>query len=61
MRAAGLTTTVPPDSRTHAFTVPLRPEDGVCTVTFEISPAVVPGHGDLRTLGLHFDSFRYRS
>ncbi len=59
VRAAGLTTTVPPDSRTHAFTVPLRPEDGVCTVTFEISPAVVPGHGDLRTLGLHFDTFRY--
>jgi hypothetical protein len=59
VRAAGRAVRVPPDSRTHSFTVLLRPEDGVCTVTFEISPAVVPGHGDLRTLGLHFDSFRY--
>jgi hypothetical protein len=59
VRVAGRTVSVPPDSRTHSFTVPLRPEEGVCTLTFEISPAVVPGHGDLRTLGLHFDSFRY--
>ena len=60
VRAAGRSTTVPPDSRSHAFTVPLRPENGVCAVTFEVTPAVVPGHGDLRRLGLHFDSFRYR-
>ena len=60
VRAAGRTVRVPPDSRTHSFTVLLRPEDGACTVTFEISPAVVPGHGDLRTLGLHFDRFQYR-
>ncbi len=51
---------VPPDGRQHDFTVPLRPENGVCTVTFTVSPAVVPGHGDLRRLGLHFNTFRYR-
>jgi hypothetical protein len=34
---------------------------GACAVTFDVSPAVVPGHGDLRRLGLHFNVFRYRS
>jgi hypothetical protein len=57
--AAGRTMRVPPDGRQHDFTVPLRPVDGVCTVKFRVSPAVVPGHGDLRRLGLHFNTFRY--
>jgi hypothetical protein len=59
VRAAGRTTRVPPTTAVHFFTVPLTPRNGVCTVTFHVSPAVVPGHGDLRTLGLHFDTFRY--
>jgi hypothetical protein len=50
---------IPPDGRAHAFNVPLASVDGRCAVTFEITPAVVPGHGDLRRLGLHFNSFRY--
>jgi hypothetical protein len=57
--AAGRTVRVAPDGRQHDFTVPLRPANGVCAVTFTVSPAVVPGHGDLRTLGLHFNTFRY--
>jgi hypothetical protein len=57
--AAGRTAIVPPDSRTHPFTVPLEPVNGVCTVVFRVTPAVVPGHGDLRRVGLHFDTFRY--
>ena len=59
MTAAGRSTRVAPDGRQHDFTVPLRPVDGVCAVTFTVSPAVVPGHGDLRRLGLHFNTFRY--
>jgi hypothetical protein len=59
VRAAGRTTSIPPDSDTHPFTVPLEPVNGVCSVTFSVSPAVVPGHGDLRRLGLHFETFRY--
>jgi Dolichyl-phosphate-mannose-protein mannosyltransferase len=59
VHAAGRTATVPPDAATHSFTVPLEPVNGVCTVTFDVSPAVVPGHGDLRRLGLHFEKFRY--
>jgi dolichyl-phosphate-mannose-protein mannosyltransferase len=50
---------VPPDSAQHSFTVPLRPVRGVCTAVFQV-PTVVPGHGDLRPLGLHFNTFRYR-
>jgi hypothetical protein len=60
VRAAGRTAAVPPDSDTHPFTVPLTPVNGVCSVTFAVSPAVVPGHGDLRRLGLHFERFRYQ-
>jgi hypothetical protein len=59
-RATKQATAVAPDNREHSLTVPLRPVRGVCTAVFQVSPAVVPGHGDLRTLGLHFNSFRYR-
>jgi hypothetical protein len=57
--AAGRSVRVPPDGKQHPFAVPLRPADGVCAVKFTVSPAVVPGHGDLRRLGLHFNTFRY--
>ncbi len=60
VRGTTLRTSVPPDGRAHTLTVPLRPRAGTCTAVFEISPTRVPGHGDLRTLGLHFNSFRYR-
>jgi hypothetical protein len=50
---------VPPDGRAHALRLPLTPVDGRCGVRFDVTPAVVPGHGDLRRLGLHFNSFRY--
>jgi hypothetical protein len=50
---------VPPDGRAHPLRVPLEPARGRCSVRFDISPAVVPGHGDLRRLGLHFNSFRF--
>jgi hypothetical protein len=50
---------VPPDGRAHALRLPLTAVDGRCSVRFDVTPAVVPGHGDLRRLGLHFNSFRY--
>jgi len=50
------TVAVPPDGEEHPFAVPLRPRGGVCTATFRV-PTVVPGHGDLRPLGLHFNRF----
>jgi hypothetical protein len=50
---------IPPDGRAHPFRVPLTAVAGRCSVRFDVSPAVVPGHGDLRRLGLHFNSFRY--
>jgi hypothetical protein len=52
-------TNVPPDGRAHAFRFPLTPVGGRCRVRFDVTPAVVPGHGDLRQLGLHFNSFRH--
>ena len=39
--------------------VPLEPDDGVCRVTFDVSPTAVPGRGDSRRLGVHFDAFNY--
>ena len=59
VRGTGISRAIPPDNRSHAVTVPLRPSGGVCTATFAV-PTVVPGHGDLRELGLHFNVFRYR-
>ena len=51
---------MPPDGRTHAFTVAAASRRTASARSRStISPAVVPGHGDLRTLGLHFDTFRY--
>ena len=40
--------------------VPLTPDaDGACRVTFDVSPTAVPGGGDARRLGVHFDAFNY--
>jgi hypothetical protein len=39
--------------------VPLRPKDGVCRVRFDVAPTAVPGGGDNRRLGVHFDAFNY--
>jgi Dolichyl-phosphate-mannose-protein mannosyltransferase len=42
--------------------VPLVPDaDGACRVTFDASPTAVPGRGDDRRLGVHFDAFNYES
>jgi hypothetical protein len=48
------------------LTVPLRPRDGVCRVTFTVSPTAVPalvqpGSADTRVLGARFIEFRYRA
>jgi len=39
--------------------VPLRPEGGACRVRFDVTPTAVPGGGDSRRLGVHFDAFNY--
>jgi hypothetical protein len=40
--------------------VPLRPmPGGRCVAHFTVSPVAVPGKGDTRALGLHFDRFTY--
>ncbi len=41
--------------------VPLRPKEGVCRVRFDVAPTAVPGGGDGRRLGVHFDAFNYAS
>ena len=40
--------------------VPLQPKDGVCRVRFDVRPTAVPGGGDGRRLGVHFDAFNYQ-
>ena len=40
--------------------VPLRPvPERRCVADFTVSPVAVPGKGDTRLLGLHFDRFLY--
>ena len=40
--------------------VPLTPDvDGACVVAFEVGRTRVPGDGDDRALGVHFDTFGY--
>ena len=48
------------------LTVPLRPQDGVCRVTFTVSPTRIPalferGSADTRVLGARFVEFAYRA
>jgi hypothetical protein len=55
-----------PGRRTVSIRVPVHPSDGVCHVTFTVSPTVIPaqvpgsGNPDMRTLGVRFLSFAYR-
>ncbi|MGZ8782813.1 MAG: glycosyltransferase family 39 protein [Gaiellaceae bacterium] len=49
---------VPPNATTRLL-VPLSPVDGVCTVSFEVTPTKSPGGGDTRELGTHFRAFEY--
>ncbi|HEY7207779.1 MAG TPA: glycosyltransferase family 4 protein [Gaiellaceae bacterium] len=44
----------------RAVVLPLRSENGVCRAVFSISPSRVPGNGDTRLLGTHFDSFAFK-
>jgi hypothetical protein len=39
--------------------VRLRARRGTCSVDFVTAPTAVPGHGDLRRLGVHFRALRY--
>jgi len=39
--------------------VPTEPKDGICRVRFDVIPTAVPGGGDNRRLGVHFDAFNY--
>lgn len=39
--------------------VPLEPYKGRCVVEFEVARTRVPGGGDPRALGVHFDAFRF--
>jgi hypothetical protein len=36
------------------------PEDGTCRVVFRVARTKVPGGGDHRVLGAHFNTFGYR-
>ncbi len=40
--------------------IPVTATGGTCRVDFAITPSRVPGHGDPRLLGTHFDSFSFR-
>jgi glycosyltransferase involved in cell wall biosynthesis len=56
---------IPSTTSGRTFTFPLTPQNGVCTVSFAISPARRPSDypslhlNDPRLLGLHFDSIRF--
>lgn len=41
------------------LTVPVEPLDGVCHVVFRVAEIRVPGNGDDRELGAHFNTFFY--
>ena len=63
--AAGRSVTFSPGD-VGRLTVPLRPRDGVCRVTFTVSPTAVPalvepGSTDARRLGARFVQFAYRA
>jgi hypothetical protein len=46
-----------PDAPRTVFRVPLQPRDGVCRIVYTVTPTAVPGEGDDRVLGAHFDGF----
>jgi hypothetical protein len=64
VRAAGRSVTFAPGD-VGRLTVPLRPQNGVCRVTFTVSPTAVPaivnGATDGRRLGARFAEFEYRA
>jgi hypothetical protein len=45
---------------TEQLRVPLRPSGGTCRVVFRVARTKVPGNGDDRELGAHFNDFFYR-
>ncbi len=50
---------VRPVGETH-LRAPLEPDaSGSCVVAFQVGKTKVPGHGDGRALGVHFDTFGY--
>jgi hypothetical protein len=53
-----------PKLAARRLSVPLRPQHGVCAVTFNVSPTAVPaqvtGQPDTRALGIRFLRFDYR-
>jgi Dolichyl-phosphate-mannose-protein mannosyltransferase len=53
-----------PKLAARTLTVPLRPQQGVCAVTFNVTPTAVPlqvtGQPDTRALGIRFLRFDYR-
>jgi hypothetical protein len=62
--AAGRSVTFAPSDVGH-LTVPLKPANGVCRVTFTVTPTAVPalvqpGSSDSRRLGARFIEFAYR-
>ena len=44
-----------------SLVVPLSPRGGMCEVRFRMARTAVPGRGDSRVLGAHFDGFDYRA
>ena len=50
-----------PPGQQGKLRIRLMSEDGVCTVTFTVSPTKVPGSGDTRELGTHFRAFDYEA
>jgi hypothetical protein len=65
VKAAGRSVTFDPTDVAR-LTAPLAPRNGVCRVTFTVSPTAVPaivhpGSGDGRRLGARFVQFAYRA
>jgi glycosyltransferase involved in cell wall biosynthesis len=62
--AEGRKVTFAPTDEGH-LTVPLRPENGVCRVTFTVTPTAIPavvnGSADNRRLGARFVEFAFRA
>ena len=44
---------------TASLAVPITPENGTCRVVFRVATTKVPGNGDDRELGAHFNDFFY--
>jgi hypothetical protein len=53
-----------PDVAAKRLTVPLVPQNGLCAVTYTVSPTAVPAEvthkADTRALGVRFLSFDYK-